>query len=326
MRFFDCYYLLLQILVLLCGAEVVSPCLRCFTTPAERDRICHHAVSLGKMEAVECLQALHRGFEPLDTISIAFSQLQNIRMYLKSFEKEVKTINDLYHPPAWVEQFGYKIADFVKGVKDNVARHPPAECRPPCGLQKAARSFSCSRCAEEDCKLPVACPLEDMNIMEFSKTIIPCTGPFILPDHLIITWKYAKNIKVNDLSYFKDLKTGNDLLIESTRVSHIGTYACEIVDEEEDIILRNFYYLNVIGANSREGNILQDAFHLHMEHTPPARREEEEEKTDHVPSTMKKITSFLQSDVSAAIYAAFFFIPITISAGFLCRYALSVDW
>lgn len=70
-------------------------------------------------------------------------------------------------------------------------------------------------------------------------------------------------IKVNDLSYFKDLKTGNDpvMLIESTRVSHIGTYACEIVDEEEDIILRNFYYLN--GKTSRSFQSLDYSDVLH---------------------------------------------------------------
>lgn len=70
MRFLNSYYLLLQMVVFLCGAEVAKSCLKCFTTPADRASICHHAVSLDKMGAEECLQRLHWGFDPLNNITI----------------------------------------------------------------------------------------------------------------------------------------------------------------------------------------------------------------------------------------------------------------
>ncbi|XP_040278252.1 sperm acrosome membrane-associated protein 6-like [Bufo bufo] len=323
MRFFTSYYLLLQIIVFLCGAQVATSCLKCFTTPADRASICYHAVSLDKMGAEECLQRLHWGFDPLNNISIAFNQIQNIRKYLKTFEKEVKKIEKL----SWVEQFDKKMAEFVKGVKDRVASHPPLECRPPCGLQKAARTFSCSRCAEEDCKIPVTCPLKDIKVEELEETRIWCTASFILPDHPKVVWKYAKNIKKTDLSNFKDFYIGDDLdvHIKPTRVSHKGTYACEIIDQDDDIILRRFFYLDVTQTKSKAVEEIEAEFNRALAQKLPT-QEEEEERIEHGPSTKDIILTFLQSHVSYAIYAAVCCLIVTVLVGFLWRHALSVDW
>ncbi|XP_075706401.1 sperm acrosome membrane-associated protein 6-like [Rhinoderma darwinii] len=326
MRFKTFYYLRLQIVILLCGAEVVTSCLNCFTTPADRASICHYPVSLKKMEAIDCLQRLHRGFEPLTDTVIAFSQIQRIRLYLKGFEKEVQKISELYFPPSWVEQFEIKIAEFVKGVKDRAASHTAAECKPPCGLQKEARVFKCSRCAEEDCKLPVTCPLEEMHVIELEKTIIHCGASFPLPDYATVVWKYAKNMKATDLGYFKDIYSGEDLfvMIEPTRASHTGTYACEVTDEDDDIILRQFYYLDVTPTDTREASEVERYFRHALESTKIP-EEKEEEMIKHVPSTLEKIQTFFQSYILYAIYAGVCCLIVTLLVGALWRYALSVD-
>ncbi|XP_075706400.1 sperm acrosome membrane-associated protein 6-like [Rhinoderma darwinii] len=356
MRFKTFYYLRLQIVILLCGAEVVTSCLNCFTTPADRASICHYPVSLKKMEAIDCLQRLHRGFEPLTDTVIAFSQIQRIRLYLKGFEKEVQKISELYFPPSWVEQFEIKIAEFVKGVKDRAASHTAAECKPPCGLQKEARVFKCSRCAEEDCKLPVTCPhkflssiykshvklllyscvrplfpfsvfsVEEMHVIELEKTIIHCRASFPLPDYATVVWKYAKNMKATDLGYFKDIYSGEDLfvMIEPTRASHTGTYACEVTDEDDDIILRQFYYLDVTQTDTREASEVERYFRHALESTKIP-EEKEEEMIKHVPSTLEKIQTFFQSYILYAIYAGVCCLIVTLLVGALWRYALSVD-
>ncbi|XP_075695106.1 sperm acrosome membrane-associated protein 6-like [Rhinoderma darwinii] len=326
MRFITFYYLRLQIVILLCGAEVVTSCLNCFTTPADRASICQYPVSLKKMEAIDCLQRLHRGFEPLTDTVIAFSQIQRIRLYLKGFEKEVKQISELYFPPSWVEQFEIKIAEFVKGVKDRAASHTAAECKPPCGLQKEARVFKCSRCAEEDCQLPVTCPIEEIHVIELEKTIINCGSSFPLPDYATVVWKYAKNMKATDLGYFKDIYSGEDLfvMIEPTRASHKGTYACEVTDEDDDIILRQFYYLDVTPTDTREASEVERYFRHALESTKIP-EEKEEEMVKHVPSTLEKIQTFFQSYILYAIYAGVCCLIVTLLVGALWRYALSVD-
>ncbi|XP_075142269.1 sperm acrosome membrane-associated protein 6-like [Leptodactylus fuscus] len=325
MRFFHSYKLLLQLIVILCGAEVVRSCLRCFTTPADRASICQHAVSLGKMGPEECLQRLNLGFDPLNDISLAFSQMDYVRKYLKTFEKEVKKFDKSASAPAWVEQFDQKMAQYVKAVKSRAASYPPAQCSPPCGLQKAARAFTCSRCAEEDCQLPVACPIESIKVNELDTTNIYCGASFILPDKLKVVWKYAKNMKVTDSSYFKDIHTGEDLfvMIKPTRVSHKGTYACEIFDEDDDIIIRKFYYLDV--ARSTFGDQMQMEFQRALVEKLPT-QEDEEERLQHGPSTTETILSYLKSPISYAIYAGVCFLVIILVVGYLARYSLNVEW
>ncbi|KAM3915661.1 sperm acrosome membrane-associated protein 6-like [Leptodactylus fuscus] len=351
MRFFHSYKLLLQLIVILCGAEVVRSCLRCFTTPADRASICQHAVSLGKMGPEECLQRLNLGFDPLNDISLAFSQMDYVRKYLKTFEKEVKKFDKSASAPAWVEQFDQKMAQYVKAVKSRAASYPPAQCSPPCGflfpgLQKAARAFTCSRCAEEDCQLPVACPIESIKVNELDTTNIYCGASFILPDKLKVVWKYAKNMKVTDSSYFKDIHTGEDLfvMIKPTRVSHKGTYACEIFDEDDDIIIRKFYYLdgknsksvlslqyfvirhiNEYMARSTFGDQMQMEFQRALVEKLPT-QEDEEERLQHGPSTTETILSYLKSPISYAIYAGVCFLVIILVVGYLARYSLNVEW
>ncbi|XP_066450114.1 sperm acrosome membrane-associated protein 6 [Eleutherodactylus coqui] len=317
--------LLLQVILLLRGAEVTTSCFHCFTTQADRANICKYAFLLGKMEAEDCLQRLQRGFKPLTNILIAFSEIESITNYLMTFEKEVKKNDTLYLPPAWADQFEKKIADLVKGVQDQVAIHPVTPCKPPCGFQKAARTLNCSTCLDEDCWLPVSCALENMDATEAETIFMPCRITFILPENVQVIWKYAKALRVTDMSDFVEIYRGNNLFLsfKPVRVSHIGTYACEIIDEDYDLILRRFYYLNVTQAKNSD-RVAQ--FLSILGAKKPSQIAKEKRIKPSPSTTAAPKYTFLYSNISYAIYAAAIFMVITILVGCLGRYALSVDW
>ncbi|XP_073511419.1 sperm acrosome membrane-associated protein 6 [Phyllobates terribilis] len=432
MPFYNSDYLL-RILVLLCGAQVTTSCLSCFTTPEERARICEYPVSLNKISADDCLQSIHHAFSRLDDILIAFSEIRNIRSYIQTFEAEVRAISEDDIPSAWVNRFVNTTKHFVlklkelittiictqtlftntlavslwvkgslqsyesyeltplpcfpsfslkhifeserskeaqlfkfrillkqhfkaasKGartrqikyhfrherkasnvslyipipytasfsMKHHVESKPPSKCKPPCGLQKAARTFICSRCAQEDCTFPVACPLEVLRVEELGKSIIPCGGLFELPEFLKVIWKYARNLKTTDLGYFVDIFSGEDLfiLIEPSRVIHIGTYVCEVTDEDDDIILRRFTYLDVIKNANNPDNNLEEDFQRALESKTP--EEVEEEKKKETGSSKGNP----DSPIRYVIYAAICCLFITLVFGYLWHYSLNVDW
>ncbi|XP_072001752.1 sperm acrosome membrane-associated protein 6-like [Engystomops pustulosus] len=323
MRFFDSYYLLLQILVILCGAGLSSSCHSCFTTPAEKSSICQYAVSQGKMETEHCFQKLHMGFNPLTNISIAYSQVKYIKKYLKSFNEVVRKIDQSLISPSWVEQFERKMAEFVKHVIDHVASHPAEECTSSCGFQKAARTYSCRQCIMEDCKIPIACPLEVINVRELEQARIPCGASFRLPEHLKVEWKYAKNMKVTDFSYFTDISNGAKLymMIKPVSFSHTGTYSCQITDDNHDVILRKFYYLNVIQSKSQTGEI----WDVEFQRTLVGKLETPLEDEIDGPSTADKIREFLKSPIGYAVCAGVCGLLVTIIAVLLWCYAPSVD-
>ncbi|XP_069802816.1 sperm acrosome membrane-associated protein 6-like, partial [Dendropsophus ebraccatus] len=308
-----------------CGAELVTSCFPCFTTPAERDAICGYPISLGKIEAMDCLQRLHRGFELLSNITIAYSQIQNIRKYLKTFIDEIKTIDQLYFPHAWVQQFDNKMAEFVSHVRERAANHPAAQCIPPCGLQKAARTFSCGQCAAVDCPFPIACPIQEIKVNEYEKTFIPCGGRFIMSHHLRIVWKFAKDIWTTDLSFFKEIKHKGDLfhLLNPAVGSNRGTYFCEIFDEDDDMILRQYQYVNVITPEDEDERI-QEIFQDVLRAKPPV--EEEIIPDPIIEAAKSNISRIFTSPLACYIYIGVASFVATIVIVKLWQYALNVDW
>ncbi|XP_073426009.1 sperm acrosome membrane-associated protein 6 [Dendrobates tinctorius] len=309
---------LLRILVLLCRVLVTTSCLSCFTTPEERAQICEYPVLLNKISAQKCLEAIHSAFSSLDDILIAYSEIGNIRSYIQTFETEVRAISK----DAWVNLFLNTTKHFVRKLEERITSNPPAKCQPPCGLQKAASTFICSRCAQEDCTFPVTCPIEVVRVGELDKSLIPCGGIFDLPEFLKVIWKYARDLKTTDLRYFSDIFSGEDLfiLIEPSRVSHIGTYVCDVIDEDDDIILRRFTYLDVVKNENNADNNLEEDFQLAIQSKTPEQVEEEKKNE---PSSSKENSD---SPLRYAIYAAICCLIITLVFGYLWRYSLSVDW
>ncbi|KAM4015774.1 sperm acrosome membrane-associated protein 6 isoform 3-T4 [Anomaloglossus baeobatrachus] len=278
---------LLQIVILLCGVQVTTSCLSCFTTPEERARICEYPVSRNMIPAEMCLEAIHYDFRQLDDMLIAFSQIHHIRSYIQTFEKEITAISENAPLSVWVDQLANKTLHFILKVKERIT-------------------------------------IEMLKVEELGKSIIPCEGLFEFPEFLKVIWKYARNLKMTDLGYFTDIFAGEDLfiMIEPTRMSHIGTYVCEVIDEDDDIILRRFTYLDVIRNEKYADNNLEEDFHRALESRTPDQVEEEKENE----TSSSRVKIDFRSPIFYVFYAFISCLILTLVFGYLWRYSISVDW
>ncbi|XP_068098120.1 sperm acrosome membrane-associated protein 6 isoform X3 [Hyperolius riggenbachi] len=230
--------LLLGALLLLCGPKPQHCCYSCMTTSEVRESLCQYLQASGKLETPEaCAEDFRRGFEPLKRLVIPSEQTSWIEEYLEQFDREVRQIDILLPPELWNQVLEKKIAKYVSSVKDIVSRN-----------QKNARTFNCSECEFVDCNLPVECGMEDINVQENDWTVMSCNVTFTLPENYQVEWLFAEKIRVTDLSHFTVIHSGdsNDLLfiIEGTLSARRGSYACEIQDYAEDILVRKFFFLN----------------------------------------------------------------------------------
>nr|XP_033818782.1 sperm acrosome membrane-associated protein 6 [Geotrypetes seraphini] len=113
-----------------------------------------------------------------------------------------------------------------------------------------------------DCGYPLDCGLQDIFVQENSRILVQCTFKFTLPTDISVVWKFAKNLRTQDLSYFTDLFSGEDLfiLIKPTKPYHQGTYSCQIEDGP-DIVARNYFYVNVTAFSTAANMKLQELFY-----------------------------------------------------------------
>lgn len=256
--------LLLCTLLLCCGLNLYQCCYTCLIALKERQILCEYMELNNKiLEADYCETAFTGGFWPLGDTTIAYSQLSQIETYLKTFDPAVREIDRKLPLIPWHNQFEKKMEQYVKGVQAIASGHPPEACEPPCGLQKQARRFNCTDCLEEDCDLPVTCELEDIHVKEYRRTDMSCNVTFALPETYIVIWKFAKHLRVTDLSYFKfqnRLHNDIDYIIRPTLLRHQGTYVCEIQDYEDDVLVEKFFYLNVSRRDESNGPYLKRLF------------------------------------------------------------------
>ncbi|XP_060131250.1 sperm acrosome membrane-associated protein 6 [Zootoca vivipara] len=129
------------------------------------------------------------------------------------------------------------------------------------GFQKEARQYRCSSCTMVDCSLPIDCPIQDVHKSEGDVTLLSCGVKFEISEEATFRWKFVKDIRTNKIFLFHDLNFGFNpsLLIRPTLGSHHGTFACQIADEE-GILVRKFFYLNVTEKRLHLEKELQEMF------------------------------------------------------------------
>ncbi|XP_054854897.1 sperm acrosome membrane-associated protein 6 [Eublepharis macularius] len=138
------------------------------------------------------------------------------------------------------------IPEAAEKIQKEVAQLQAAPaCIPPCGFQKEARTYKCKSCRIVECPLPIDCPVQDVHKVEGDITVLKCSVKFSVPPERLIKWKFVKDIRSQDLSFFENLYTGTDssFIIRPTTGAHHGTYACEIA-EGNDVLVRKYIYLN----------------------------------------------------------------------------------
>ncbi|XP_061772021.1 sperm acrosome associated 6 [Nerophis ophidion] len=140
-------------------------------------------------------------------------------------------------------------------------------CVPPCGFQVEGAIYSCISCKYDSCAFPLDCPAENMTVAENNKTQMLCKVSFPLPSSIGIVWRFAEQVKTQEVDQFREMTMGEDNLysIPSTRKYHQGTYQCEIYSEKTSIVRLYFYltvtpHVEVILGHSR----LQEIFELSL--------------------------------------------------------------
>uniref|UniRef100_A0A674I9X6 Ig-like domain-containing protein n=1 Tax=Terrapene triunguis TaxID=2587831 RepID=A0A674I9X6_9SAUR len=93
-------------------------------------------------------------------------------------------------------------------------------------------------------------------------------APFDSPDacppspcHPLNLLSPAPQLRTRDLSLFRDLHPGasSSIVLRPTWGSHRGTYACQLA-QEDDVLARNYFYLNVTASSQGAETELQDMF------------------------------------------------------------------
>ncbi|XP_061801339.1 sperm acrosome membrane-associated protein 6 isoform X2 [Nerophis lumbriciformis] len=169
--------------------------------------------------------------------------------------------------------YGKKLADIMKAEiqllvdEFDKKQNPDTGCVPPCGFQVEGAIYSCISCKYDSCAFPLDCPAENMTVTENNKTQMLCKVSFPLPSSIGIVWRFAEQVKTQEVDQFREMTMGEDNLysIPSTRKYHQGTYQCEIYSEKTSIVRLYFYltvtpHVVVVVGHSR----LQEIFELSL--------------------------------------------------------------
>ncbi|XP_026227522.1 sperm acrosome membrane-associated protein 6 isoform X2 [Anabas testudineus] len=136
-------------------------------------------------------------------------------------------------------------------------------CVPPCGFQSAGAVYNCITCQYDSCEFPLDCPVREIEVMEYSRVQMWCEVPFHLPAHIEVIWRFAGEVKTQQVDQFKEVTAGVDRLysIPSSSLQHQGTYQCEIYSGQTSVV-RVYYYLTVTPQVVVGHTELQEIFDL----------------------------------------------------------------
>ncbi|MEQ2244988.1 hypothetical protein ILYODFUR_022856 [Ilyodon furcidens] len=138
-------------------------------------------------------------------------------------------------------------------------------CFPPCGFQSAGAVYNCDTCQYDSCEFPLDCPVEEIEVMENSRVRMWCGVPFDLPNDIEVIWKFAEEVKTQEMDQFKEVTAGVDRLysIPSASLQHEGTYQCDIYSGSRSIV-RLYYFITVTPQLVAGHTELQEIFDLSL--------------------------------------------------------------
>ncbi|XP_044214671.1 sperm acrosome membrane-associated protein 6 isoform X4 [Thunnus albacares] len=138
-------------------------------------------------------------------------------------------------------------------------------CFPPCGFQSAGAVYNCITCQYDSCEFPLDCPVKEIKVTENSRTRMRCDVPFPLPNDIEMVWRFAEEVKTQQVDQFKEVTAGVDRLysIPSASLQHQGTYQCEIYSGQRSIV-RLYYYITVTPQVVAGHTELQEIFDLSL--------------------------------------------------------------
>ncbi|XP_037836370.1 sperm acrosome membrane-associated protein 6 isoform X1 [Kryptolebias marmoratus] len=253
--------------LLFCGS---LGCYQCFVDVEDSLRLCWgHVLTENNVRNVdECFRKLDRIFNTNETV------IESGRVG-EGYDKNLKEILDAEILPL-AEEFDQKLNDEsvyetrLQTAADNfiaaASKLPRVSgCFPPCGFQISGAVYNCITCQYDSCEFSLDCPVEEIEVMENSRSRMWCEVPFDLPSDIEVIWRFAEEINTQEMDQFKEVTAGVDRLysIPSTNLQHQGTYQCEIYSGGRSIV-RLYYYISVTPQLVVGHTELQEIFDLSL--------------------------------------------------------------
>ncbi|XP_035607432.1 sperm acrosome associated 6 isoform X4 [Oncorhynchus keta] len=133
------------------------------------------------------------------------------------------------------------------------------------GFQTSGYVYNCITCQYDSCEFPLDCPTKNITVMENNRTQMRCDVPFPLPYEMKVVWRFAEEIRTQQVDQFEEVTVGIDRLysIPSAGLRHQGTYQCEIYSDQRSLV-RLYYHLIVIPQVVVGHSELQEIFDLSL--------------------------------------------------------------
>ncbi|XP_030249230.1 sperm acrosome membrane-associated protein 6 [Sparus aurata] len=245
-------------------------CYQCFVDLQDTNRLC-----LGHILTEHNVRYVDGCFRKLDHIFNNNKAVIEAARVGEGYEKQLKEILNAEILPI-VEEFDQKLnkdtvyEERLQTAADNfiaaASKLPRVSgCIPPCGYQSLGKEYNCVTCRYDSCRFPLDCPVEEINVGENSRSRMWCDVPFPLPNDIEVIWRFADQVKTQQVDQFKEVTAGVDRLysIPSTSVQHEGTYQCEIYSGRRSIV-RLYYHLTVTPQVAAGHTELQEIFDLSL--------------------------------------------------------------
>ncbi|XP_053123376.1 uncharacterized protein LOC128332743 isoform X3 [Hemicordylus capensis] len=301
------------LLLWLAFASQAAACLYCFSTHAQRHRVCQHFLGHQSPQHAACLKTLQTAFQPYTQIKVG---------ECRPIERRARTEAASIHNPGVQE--GYSPAPLLTSstpwVSALTGPSPAAILSFPGvseleklketfgriiffleekGLAKVSYRLAIPDAAQQLKKeveqlsaAPACIPpcVVDVHKTEGEAVLFKCTVNFTLPSDTILKWRFAKELRSQYMSFFQDLHSGfsPSLLIQPILQSRHGTYACQI-SAEDDVLVRMFFYLNVTARNLGLQKDLQEMFRVIL-NPPPGMELEEVVEENNLPSLQELLS------------------------------------
>ncbi|KAM9310029.1 sperm acrosome membrane-associated protein 6 [Pholidichthys leucotaenia] len=245
-------------------------CFQCFIKWEDSSRLCwgHVWTEYNVRNMDECFRKLDRIFNTNESVIEAGRVGGGYDIKLKEIlEAEifplVEEFDQKLHNDTVYEQRLQTAANSFIAAASKLPR--VSGCFPPCGFQHEGAVYDCGTCRYDSCEFPLDCPIEEIEVMENSRTKMWCNVAFALPDDIKVIWRFTKEVKTQQLFGFKEVTVGVDRLysIPSAELHHQGTYQCEIYSGPRSIV-RVYFYLTVTPQLVVGHTELQEIFDLSL--------------------------------------------------------------
>ncbi|XP_038141446.1 sperm acrosome membrane-associated protein 6 [Cyprinodon tularosa] len=245
-------------------------CYDCFIDVEESLRLCwgHVLTNTNVRNMDECFRKLDRIFNTNQTVIEAGRVGEGFDIKLKEIlEAEILPIVEEFdqnlNMDTVYERRLQTAADNFIAAASKLPR--VSGCFPPCGFQNAGAVYNCITCQYDSCEFPLDCPVEEIEVMENHKAQMWCDVAFDLPSDIEVIWRFAEEIKTQEMDQFIEVTAGVDRLysIPSTSLQHQGTYQCEIYSGSRSIV-RIYFYITVTPQLVAGHTELQEIFDLSL--------------------------------------------------------------